>query len=260
MSQGTTKIVIVSSYVTDNMPYSEDKQSLQAASAAKRRAHALVISTGVALETSPTTFATSKGSSVELVVSALLDVISISSGTGTDGDINEIKTAAQLSVNQALRVMPAVSFVNAVANMLESGQPGVRSLSSNVIECIPDTFYCLQVQAEALKLLGDRLPSVSDTVRESTLVTSVIVKIVIRIKQLLSISASTVVVSAFDALKSIGMTLSRGEESSMMECVPLLISAIRDKKEAASALAVLPTLSYVSHPFLTAQTLIEITE
>lgn len=130
-------------YVTDNMSYSEDKQSLQAASAAKRRAHALVISTGVALETSPTTFATSKGSSVELVVSALLDVISIPNGTGTDGDIGEIKTAAQVSVNQALRVMPAVSFVTAVANMIESGQPGVRFLLSSDMECTSDTFYCL---------------------------------------------------------------------------------------------------------------------
>lgn len=129
------EVVTLPSFVADNMSYSEDEQSLQAASAAKRRAHALVISTGVALETSPTTFATSKGSSVEIVVSALLDVISILNGTGTEGDISEIRTAAQMSVNQALRVMPAVSFITAVAHMSESGEPGVRFVSLSVLEC-----------------------------------------------------------------------------------------------------------------------------
>ena len=115
-----------------------------------------------------------------------------------------------------------------------------------------------QIQAEALKLLGDRLPSVSDTVRESTPVTSIITKLVGRIKQLLTTPVPAIVVHAFDALKSISMTLSKGEEPVMMECVPLIISAIRDKKEAAPAVAVLPTLSYVFalfspsfHKFLT---------
>lgn len=50
------------------------------------------------------------------------------------------------------------------------------------------------------------------------------------------------VVPAFASLQAISTTLCPGEEGPMVACVPILISALRDRKLAVSAITVLPVL------------------
>jgi hypothetical protein len=52
-------------------------------------------------------------------------------------------------------------------------------------------------------------------------------------------------VAAFKALRAIGLTTCPGEESALMNILPLLITAIRGRKMAPSAMATLPPLVFV---------------
>jgi U3 small nucleolar RNA-associated protein 10 len=52
-------------------------------------------------------------------------------------------------------------------------------------------------------------------------------------------------VAAFRALRIIGLTTCPGEESSLMNILPLVITAIRGRKMAPSAMAALSSLAFV---------------
>ena len=100
---------------------------------------------------------------------------------------------------------------------------------------------CLfQLQASVLDLFGDRLLSIAESARRQ--VTPTIVVLVERIITLLGRPMNGAVIPAFASLRAISTTLCPGEEGPMVACVPILVSALRDRKLAVSAITVLPVL------------------
>jgi len=105
-----------------------------------------------------------------------------------------------------------------------------------------------QVQAGALDLLADRLTSVSNKVRQE--VTPEIVQIITWTKKVISLpQEGHLTNAAFGALKAISVTTSSGEESALTDVIPFLLLAIKRRKSAASAMAVLNPLTFVSVMF-----------
>ena len=75
--------------------------------------------------------------------------------------------------------------------------------------------------------------------------------ILVLIKDLLAIQKEApVVLSAFRALKAIAVTLCSGEEGSMAELVPYVLSASKEKYSASEALGALAAMSYVYFLYL----------
>jgi len=101
------------------------------------------------------------------------------------------------------------------------------------------TFF--QVQAGALELLSNRLSDVSTKMRQDIVPT--IVKIIDAIRNLLVSKANgSIESSALRALRSIGLTLCPGEESSLTITIPAITNAIKERTAVSLALAALSPL------------------
>ena len=102
------------------------------------------------------------------------------------------------------------------------------------------------MQTGALDLLGERLPLVADNIRQE--VTFVVKNIVDEIhKFIVPPHDDPVVQSAFRALRAIGLSLQSGEESTVIDVIPSVLSTIKEKTAAAPvALASLVPFSSVS--------------
>ena len=93
-------------------------------------------------------------------------------------------------------------------------------------------------------MLGSRLPDV--TLRTRSEIAEPINLILDLIKNLLvTYKDAPVVLSACRALKAIATTLCSGEEGSMAELVPYVLSASREKYSRSAALGALAAMSYV---------------
>ena len=125
--------------------------------------------------------------------------------------------------------MHAAHFVVSVANILKEGRV--------------DEHISRGVLAETLEVFVDKLPSVSQSIREE--VGSIIVAIVTEIKRFLPLEDKRLVNAALHALKAIGSSVVPGEESSLVDCLPLVLAASRSEQVVAAALAALPPLWYV---------------
>jgi U3 small nucleolar RNA-associated protein 10 len=90
----------------------------------------------------------------------------------------------------------------------------------------------------------DKLPSVSKSTREET--SSTIKTIVTEIKRLLPLGDETLVATALRALKAIGSSIVPGEEGTLVDCLPLILTASKVNQLTAAAVAALPPLWYVS--------------
>lgn len=100
------------------------------------------------------------------------------------------------------------------------------------------------MQAGALDLLADRLTSVSKKVRQE--VAPTIAKIIASIRKVISFhQEGSLATSAFKALRVIAITTSTGEENWLADLIPILLSAIKQQKQAFSAITVLSPLMFV---------------
>lgn len=96
-----------------------------------------------------------------------------------------------------------------------------------------------------MTLFSERLPSLSAKTRQD--VVPVIIKLIGVIRDLLkSQTDKTMTLSAFGALKAIGITSCSGEESPLMETIPSILVAIKGRTLAPSAMAALSTLPCAS--------------
>jgi U3 small nucleolar RNA-associated protein 10 len=71
------------------------------------------------------------------------------------------------------------------------------------------------------------------------------VTIVTEIKRFLPIEDERLVNAGLRALKVIGSSIVPGEESSLVDCLPLVLAASRSEQVVAAAVAALPPLWYV---------------
>ncbi|RDB23790.1 U3 small nucleolar RNA-associated protein 10 [Hypsizygus marmoreus] len=186
----------------------------------RRRAQAIIIFVGLTMKR-PTVDASASEEEMSRLVAALISLATIQVGPGSEGKVEEISLAGRSSLNRALSVMSASDFVNAVLSMLESRD--------------------LMVQTGALDLFSERLLIISDKTRFN--IVPVIVKILGFVKELLSLQTDpATTLSAFKALRSIGLTLRPGEESSVTDILPLILGAINGYALASPAMAALSPL------------------
>ncbi|KAA1474189.1 hypothetical protein DENSPDRAFT_781033 [Dentipellis sp. KUC8613] len=201
----------------------DDEQPSQTSAYLKRRAQSLITFVGITLETSTSAYTAAQGVSTESLnnlVSVLLTIASRHDIPPTEADGTDLAKAARLSINQCLKVMSAADFISAIINMLDADDTSVK--------------------AEALRLFAGRLAAVSETVRKQSV--PAVVQVVAKIKTFLAEQVDSLVRPAFSALKAIGSSPASGEESVLTECVPLVVSALRDARYVASAVTVLPPL------------------
>jgi U3 small nucleolar RNA-associated protein 10 len=212
---------------------SDDEQASQLIPHVKRRAHALILFTAAAFEGSSLSSPDTDVGGLNKLVSALLEISSsqnIPDIAEAHGNLVEIAQAASVALSECTRSMNATHFVASIANILKEGRPDER-VSRGVL-------------AETLDVFVDKLPSVSKSIREEA--SSTIKAIVTEIKQLLRLEDENLVATALRALKAIGSSIVPGEETSLVDCLPLIITASKVNLLTAAAVAALPPLWYVS--------------
>ncbi|KAH9054895.1 hypothetical protein EDB87DRAFT_1644309 [Lactarius vividus] len=210
----------------------DDEQALQGQQNIKRRAHALVVFTAAAFEGSSLSSLDTEVEGLNKLVSALLEISSsqsIPGATGQHVDLVDIAQTARLALGECIRSMHAAHFVGSIANILKEGRPNER-ISRGVL-------------AETLGVFVDKLPSISKSVRKE--VTSTIVTIITEIKRFLPLrdESESLVNAGLHALKVISSSVVPGEESSLVDCLPLVLAASRpDQLTAAMAASALKPL------------------
>lgn len=212
---------------------SDDEQASQLIPHVKRRAHALVIFTSAAFEGSSLSSSDTDIGGLNKLVSALLEISStqnIPGITGEHGNLVEIAQAARVALSECIKSMHATHFVASIANILKEGKPDER-VSRGVL-------------AETLEVFVDKLPSISKSIREEA--SSVIVKIITEIKRLLPLGDESLVGAALRALKAVGSSIVPGEETSLVECLPLVLTASKNNQLTTAAVTALPPLWYDS--------------
>ncbi|KAF8966928.1 armadillo-type protein [Flammula alnicola] len=196
--------------------------SAPSSSLLRRRAQALIIFVGYAFKPKAPASTSSHESSTSTVIARLITLATLPEGASNETKIDEISEAARSSMNKLLGSMSVVNFIEAVQTMLDSGDA--------------------KVQAGALELLAKRLPDVSAKTRPG--ITGSIVNILTAIKNLLTIQKEgQVVIYAFQALKSIATTICPGEEGSLTDIVPFVLSATKERLYAGAALGALSSMS-----------------
>jgi U3 small nucleolar RNA-associated protein 10 len=159
----------------------------------------------------------------------------------TNSNLDDIREAARSSLNRLLSTMSVVDYIESVQSILLSEDVKVLHLLFT-----PCFFFSLfgQIQSGAFDVLAKRLPDVSARIRPN---------IKDNIKQLLQLTKNFLHINkngdsltfAFQALKSIADTLCAGEEGSLADLVPYVLSSMNDKDLAFSALSALSSISYV---------------
>jgi U3 small nucleolar RNA-associated protein 10 len=192
----------------------------------------LVIFTAAAFEGSSLSSSDSDIGGLNKLISALLEISSsqnIPGVAGEHGSLAEIAQAARVALAECIRSMHATHFVVSISSILKEGRPDER-VSRGVL-------------TETLDVFVDKLPSLSRSIREEA--SSVIVTIVTEIKRLIPLGDESLVGAALRALKAVGSSTVPGEENSLVDCLPLVLTASRDNQLTAAAVAALPPLWYV---------------
>ncbi|KAJ7270708.1 hypothetical protein B0H12DRAFT_1229192 [Mycena haematopus] len=214
----------------DTLP--DDDQPQAFAAAFKRRAQALVVFVGYAIKmplSTTTLVAVPEDGSMSNLVSLLIALATARGGSTPDTRIDDISQAARTSLSNALGCMSAVDFIDAVLSILQSGDS--------------------QVQRGALDLLSERLHHVASATR-LRIATRVNASVEEIRKLLLLHPDGPLAASSYRALRSVAVTMSPGEEGSLTTMVPPILVAIRGRKMAAPAMAVLASLSVKLGPRL----------
>ncbi|PFH46286.1 hypothetical protein AMATHDRAFT_155738 [Amanita thiersii Skay4041] len=191
----------------------------------KKRAKALISFVGIVLTSvSPSGLSqVSNDEEMSGFITTLLNLVSLKNGPDPERKMDEIRQVAAFAMTRALSTMAAASFIRSIVVILDS-QEGA-------------------VQSGALDLFSERLPMVADVVREAATpgITSIIEKIRVVIT---SLQDTTLVQSAYRALRSICLTLQKGEEGSIAKLVPPMLSAVKNRN--SSSQAALTSLSSLS--------------
>jgi U3 small nucleolar RNA-associated protein 10 len=93
----------------------------------KRRAQALIIFVGHALQTSSTKHRgdSPTGEAISDLVSLLVHMATLHGGSTPESNIDYISSAAQFTMSQSLSAIPATDFISAVLITLESNEKRV---------------------------------------------------------------------------------------------------------------------------------------
>ncbi|KAG6868785.1 hypothetical protein C0993_010712 [Termitomyces sp. T159_Od127] len=199
---------------------SEDASNTPLSTLLRRRSQALILFVSNALKSPATGSTTSKGELSNLVA-ALISLAALQVDMKPDQAIDDICLAARTCLNKALNILAASDFISGILLMMESGDE--------------------LVQSGALDLLSERISHITEKTRQTVVPT--IVKIINFICGLItSQSNEGLIRAAYKAVRSIGLSMCPGEESSLTDAVPLMLTSIRGRKSASVALSALSPL------------------
>lgn len=205
----------------------DDEQNAQSAALLRRRAQALLVFVGLAVERSQSLYADDAASNeaVNELFSSLLD---LAQSSGKEDGLKEIRTAARTAIGQCLRVVPATSFVGSINTILDVPKP--------------------RVQLEALTLLTERIGLVSDDARKAA--KDDVGSIVAHLKGMLEPEGKRAELAprALEALRAVAASAASGEEGLLVEIVPLVIAKAHAHENVGEAVAALVPLCSVLGP------------
>lgn len=172
------------------------------------------------------------------LISGLVDLATIDRAA-LGVKVGGLSLAAQNTLGKALGVMPARDFVDAIEFMLGS---------DSTIVCY--VFYLLrtylpfwQIHVGALELLSERIPKITDGVRQE--ITATINSIVTSTIKLLAWENVELRTHCLRALKSIASTLAPKEEGVLTAALPSILATLNVPDLVPYALDTLTPLSYV---------------
>ncbi|KIY65181.1 hypothetical protein CYLTODRAFT_357230 [Cylindrobasidium torrendii FP15055 ss-10] len=176
----------------------------------KRRSQGILLFAGLGVSTG-----SASGEASPLI--SLLVGISTHPGEGID----DVRKAGQTALEKTLRVMPAADYLAASTNMVHAPEE--------------------VLQIGALQLLSERLPQVSDTVRQSA--NADVVKVIERVNVAVSSRpGSPLAVAGLKCVRVIGGSMKTKEEPALAELVPVVLSSVRARKATGDALLALGAL------------------
>ncbi|KAF8889071.1 hypothetical protein BD779DRAFT_1714897 [Infundibulicybe gibba] len=216
----------------------DDDHSSTLVTTLRRRAQSLVLFVGYALKASSTNVSSLASESMGELVSALISLATLKGGSTTETKIGEIVKTTHTAMAQAMKIMSVSDLIGSVLQMLESDDNTASTLAPFGV---PRLTVDEQVISGALDLLANRLGDVTTNTRKE--ITPSIIKILGSIQRILVLKTPEfLVLSAYQALKSISATLSPGEEALAISIIPTLIDAIQKKAQAQPAVATLAPL------------------
>ncbi|KIJ60905.1 hypothetical protein HYDPIDRAFT_42974 [Hydnomerulius pinastri MD-312] len=199
----------------------DEEHSASASSTLKRRIQALIVFSSTSLTPSDSDKepqSSGDGSTTDLITH-LVDLATLPNGQASEGELATIVPAAQSAIGRIMSVISAGEFLTGALVMLKSEEPRIKS--------------------GALKVISERIPVITEKVRQEQLAT--VNNIIHLIRDIITRqSAGTLVESALSALKAIGSTSCAGEEPAILATLPHIIKVVRSRTSAAAAVAVLP--------------------
>ncbi|CDO68790.1 hypothetical protein BN946_scf184989.g56 [Trametes cinnabarina] len=187
----------------------------------KRRALALLMFCDQALQRSLSTALASSEEEREQSKTLLSLLLAVATARPDDPSYVEVASGARSAMRSALGIMSAPDFVTGILTVLQSSS--------------------VNAQAGALELFGDRLSEVADKTRRQ--LTPSIVKIVDRIRAILSAASESLARPALRALATISDTICPGEEGPITNTLPLVLDAVRKESLRTPALQALLSFS-----------------
>lgn len=114
----------------NNAQCRDEEHSQSTSSVLKRRAQALIVFAGHALQTFPTKLPGdhAAGKAIGEIVSLLVHLATSQNLSTPDNNIDAVVISARSAMSVSLGVMPAMEFVNVVLAMLETGDTKVCNL------------------------------------------------------------------------------------------------------------------------------------
>ncbi|KAG6836982.1 hypothetical protein H0H93_016935 [Arthromyces matolae] len=198
----------------------EEASNIPLSTLLRRKSLSLIVFAGNALKRSTSGAAVSKEEFGHLI-SSLISLATLYDESNSENKVDEICQAARTCLSRALSIMDASDFINGVLAMTQSGDQ--------------------LIQSGALELFSERLPTITEKTRQT--VVPVIYRIISVVRGLLSSQVNqTLSQAACKALRSIGLSMRDGEESSLTETVPLILASIQKRNVTAAALSALSPL------------------
>jgi U3 small nucleolar RNA-associated protein 10 len=215
---------------------SDAEHSIPPLTMLKRRAQALIIFVGLAIKPKKTS---KEGQNpISHLVAQLIALAA--ANTDPSAKLDDTSDAARSSLNRLLNNMSVIDFVESVQSIL-------LSEDVKVLFFIPSFEFSLlfgQIQSGAFDVLAKRLPDVSAEMRPN--VKDNIKQILQSTKNFLHVNKhGEALTFAFQALESIADTLCTGEEGSLADVVPYVLSSMNDKDLVSSSLSALTSISSV---------------
>ena len=198
---------------------------------------------GMLLRLRPLANAPEGEGSISIVITQLIELLTLPDGKSTETKVEEIMEAACTLMNKLLSLMSVLDSINTVHSMLGSGDTKVHlvpQISCPNLRNLLDLNF--KVQAGALELLAKRLPDAPTKLQPE--VAPTVIKVLVLIKNVLATQKDgRVVIYALHALRLVTSAMAPGDEGPLTDLAPHAFLGHKEQPLVAPALAAFSSLS-----------------